>query len=276
VKENDQRFSEEEALRLRSKSTDSIPRVGIVQVRMSSERLPGKPLLTDGKGVSLLSHVLTRVAQSTALNTRVVATSTNPVDDRLLSEVPKGFLVRRGPEHDVLQRFLGTCAEFAEALVVRVCADNPFIDPDFIDELVKAHLQDWETVDYYSYMLNDGTPAILTGIGLFAESVKLSALRRARQEALSAEDKEHVTRWLYTHPETFSCRFLPVPRFAENAGMRLTVDTPEDMECFRAIVTELEARDLKCPTAQDLVSIVRERRGLLETMAEENRHQRKV
>jgi spore coat polysaccharide biosynthesis protein SpsF len=243
---------------------------------MSSERLPGKPLLTDAKGVSLLSHVLSRVSQSTALTIRIVAMSTNPMDERLLEEIPQGFLVRRGHEHDVLQRFLDTCAEFPEALIVRICADNPFIGPNSINDLVEAHLQDWETVDYYSYLLSDGTPAILTGIGLFAETVKLSALRRAKQEALSPADREHVTRWLYTHPERFACRFLPVPPFIENVGLRLTVDTAKDMVCFRAIVAELEARHLNSPTAHDLVSIVRERTDLSKIMAEQDRQHRKV
>src|SRR5207247_2361286 len=100
--------------------------------------------------------------------------------------------------------------EYPAESVVRVCADNPFIEPVFIDRLV-ATAHEHPECDYVGYCSSDGRPAILSSVGMFAEWCTAEALRRAAREARSPMDREHVTRYLYTHPEAFSLRFVPVP-----------------------------------------------------------------
>ncbi|MFM8451649.1 MAG: cytidylyltransferase domain-containing protein [Acidimicrobiaceae bacterium] len=76
----------------------------------------------------LLSWVLSRVCNAEELDQVVLATSTSRDDDKL-AELASNFevLVVRGSQDDVLARFTQAAKESKADLVVRVCADNPFV-----------------------------------------------------------------------------------------------------------------------------------------------------
>ena len=66
-------------------------------------------------------------------------------------------------------------------------------------------------------------------IGLFAELTTLDALRRAASLTGERLYHEHVTIYLYTHPETFSVELLPLPAELEHRqDLRFTLDTSDD------------------------------------------------
>ena len=59
--------------------------LGIIQARISSERLPGK-VLEDVSGKPLLSHIIERLKRSKMIDQIVLATSTNP-EDTVLKDI---------------------------------------------------------------------------------------------------------------------------------------------------------------------------------------------
>ena len=59
-----------------------------------------------------------------------------------------------------------------------------------------------------------------------AHDAKLEALEAAGREARDAYDHEHVTPFLYHHPERFTQGELVQDR--DESALRWTVDTPED------------------------------------------------
>ena len=73
-------------------------------------------------------------------------------------------------------------------------------------------------------------------MGLFAELTTADALRRA---AAATQEKlyiEHVTIYLYTHPEAFSVRLLPLPDELEGRlDLRFTLDTMEDFTLLQEL-----------------------------------------
>src|SRR6201986_3632439 len=104
-------------------------RVGaVIQARMGSTRLPGK-VLRPIAGAPLLWHIVHRLKKSHLIEDVVVATTTNPLDDALVTFGREhNVTVVRGPEYDVLARF-ALAAEASDAdIVVRVSSDAPFID----------------------------------------------------------------------------------------------------------------------------------------------------
>src|SRR6185295_9995692 len=114
--------------------------------------------------------------------------------------VPSDVPVFVGKHSDALDRFTAALAHFNARSAVRICADNPFIDPVLIDRLVStadAH----PSCHYISYCCSDGRPAILTQLGVFAEWCHADAIRRAHREAKKMADRQHVTEYLYAHPE---------------------------------------------------------------------------
>ncbi|MEN9286346.1 MAG: spore coat polysaccharide biosynthesis protein spsF, partial [Actinomycetota bacterium] len=120
--------------------------VAVIQARLGSQRFPEKMLALLGNR-SLLEWVVTRVRRSEMLDRVVVATTQESRDDRLADECARlGVDVMRGPTDDVLARFAQAVEGDAADAVVRVCADNPFIDPACIDELVREYRR--HGVDY--------------------------------------------------------------------------------------------------------------------------------
>ncbi|HNC94755.1 MAG TPA: NTP transferase domain-containing protein, partial [Myxococcota bacterium] len=107
--------------------------VAIIQARMGSVRFPGK-MLANLHGYPVLEWVLHRVAQATEVDEVVLATTDMARDNPLVELAGRlAVPVHRGSESDVLGRFADAAAAFDAEGVVRICADNPFIDPAEID-----------------------------------------------------------------------------------------------------------------------------------------------
>ena len=110
--------------------------VAVVQARMGSTRLPGKVLRPLG-GRAVLDWVMTRLAEAERLDQIVLATSTSPADDAIAKHAEAyGYSIFRGSEHDVLARFVGAARFSGATHVIRINADNPFLEPAFVDDLV--------------------------------------------------------------------------------------------------------------------------------------------
>jgi spore coat polysaccharide biosynthesis protein SpsF len=203
--------------------------VAVVQARMTSTRLPGKVLL-DIAGRPMLHRVVQRVRRAITVDRVVVATSTDPSDDPIAGWCNDSAVgCRRGSLHDVLSRYYEAAAAEAAEVVVRVTSDCPLIDPGVVDEVISALLVRPD-IHYASNTLSPRTfPR-----GLDVEAVRFAALEDAwRTDDNSRGWREHVTPWLYHHPERYG--LLQVQAEADYSGHRWTVDTPDDLELVRRI-----------------------------------------
>jgi len=245
--------------------------VAIIQARLGSTRLKGKMARRLG-GQSMLERVVRRVTDAQLVDEVVVATGDGPEDERIVELVPPDVPVFVGSEHDVLARFAAAASAFNAKAVVRVCADNPFIDPGLIDHLVVTG-EKLPVCDYASYRSRDGRPAVLSSLGMFAEWCRAEALHRANREATTALDREHVTRYLYAHPELFQLRLTPVPKPLDREDFRLTVDYEEDWENAQAIYEALGSEEFDW---RRIAGLLDQQPGLLERMAQLNREHVKV
>lgn len=216
--------------------------LGIVQARLGSRRLKGKLSRKFGTR-SLLDWVVRRVTDCAQLDQVIVAAGDGPDDYWIRDLVPSDVPVFVGSEHDVLGRFAAALREYPADGVVRICADNPFIDPDLIDRLV-SEAADHPSCDYVSYSVRGGRPVILSPLGFFAEWCSAASLIEAARDATDPADREHVTRFLYSHPERFGVRLLPVPAQLDRDDVRLTVDIEEDWEHAEAIYEALGPEQL--------------------------------
>jgi spore coat polysaccharide biosynthesis protein SpsF len=210
--------------------------VALIQARLGSSRLPGKsalplPLEAAGDARTILGHVIGRARRAATVSKVVVATTTQPLDDELASlAVRLGAGVFRGSETDVLGRFAGALAAAGPAdAVVRLTADNPALDPAFVDAAVAHHLS---TGADYTY--TTGLP-----LGTNVEVIGAAALRRAAAEATQPDEREHVTPYLRRHPELFRLEMLPLAVPPAVAALRLTVDYPSDYALLSLLFTKL-------------------------------------
>jgi spore coat polysaccharide biosynthesis protein SpsF len=200
-------------------------RVVIIQARMGSSRLPGKVLMPLA-GRSVLERVVRRAREAAGFDEVAVATSTLTGDDPIAEAgAAWGVRVVRGDEQDVLARYALAAAETRAEAILRLTADCPLIDPEVLAAMAGRLRGD----------INLVTNARLRTFprGLDAELFTRDALEVMTAEARDPVEREHVTPFLYRHPE----RFQIVDHLAadDHSGLRLTLDTAEDYELLRLI-----------------------------------------
>ena len=180
-------------------------------------------------GQSLLEWVVRRVTDSMRLDGVIVVAADAADYDSLIRIVPADVPVFVSGKEDALGRFLHALEEYPAEAVVRVRGDNAFIDPGLIDRLITAS-ESVAECDYASFSSRDGQPAVLSPVGIFAEWFRTAALRRAAKARLSAADRDHVTRYVHSHPEKFRVHWIPAPAEIDREDVRLTIDIEEDWD----------------------------------------------
>lgn len=186
----------------------------ILQARISSSRLPGKVMYSlEGKPV--LEHILDRLSMAEQPEEIIVATSTDKTDDPIEELVwRKGIKVFRGSLKNVLSRYYDAAQRYQTAHIMRLCADNPFVDPILIDVGIEQY-----TAGDYQYFTCENVP-----LGLGYWIMPFSELEKAHQNASTPEELEHVvpytektaqSRGKYIYREDYSLYYL-------------TMDTPKD------------------------------------------------
>lgn len=198
----------------------------IVQARMGSTRLPGK-VLREALGKPMLGYLLESLAHS-ALGAIVVVTSDQDADDgiaRLAGNM--GIPCVRGSESDVASRFEAAILRFGFSSFVRVCGDSPLMDQG----LVRRGM---DTFAEGGFDLVTNTHPRSYPKGQSVEVVDSAAFLSALPRFTDAEDKEHVTRYFYRHPERY--RIGAFASGGDWGGVQLSVDTPEDFRRFESLV----------------------------------------
>jgi len=205
-----------------------------LQARMSSQRFPGK-VLAPLKGQPIIKRVLERVTRVFPLRQVVVLTSVEASDDPLACYARSlGVAVYRGELDNVAARFQGCLRVCPCSWFVRLCADSPLLDATVL-EAVAAHCKR-EDLDLVTNVFPRTFPK-----GHSVEMVKADTFAALEVQALSAEEREHVTAVFYHHPERF--RILNVTSSdLRRAALSYVVDTVDD---WRRLETTWESADLQ-------------------------------
>ena len=217
--------------------------IAIVEARLESERLRARLVRKLGTR-SLLEFVVRRVTDCARLSDVVVVVG-DDIDGNLARDLvpPDVEVFTNSDAPDGLGRFCDVLDHYQPDGVVRVCAENPFIDPVLIDQLVIS-AGEGPGCDYVGFRCRDGRPAASTSLGLFAEWCRPAALRVAQQRATATADRNQVTRYLYSNPEEFDVRLLPAPAGLDRDDLRLTIESEEDWEHAQVIFEALGPEEL--------------------------------
>jgi spore coat polysaccharide biosynthesis protein SpsF len=232
----------------------------IIEARMTSTRLPGKVLLPV-LGRPLLDHLIERLRRAGTLDQIIVATTTNATDDpveALTRDLGCGCF--RGSEGDVLDRVLSAAHRFGVDLIAEITGDCPLMDPAIVDTLVGTFRLN--RYDYVSNVIERTYPR-----GMDAQVFPTEVLDAVARLTDDPVDHEHVSLYIYNHPERFSLHNVGSGLPSRYHDLRLTVDTKEDFQLIRTIFEELypEKPDF---SLRDILDLFDRRPGL----AEINRH----
>lgn len=202
----------------------------------------------------MLQRVFIRTSRSAIVNETIFATTIDASDDPVaeycdFSRIP----FTRGSQFDVLDRYYQTAGQAKADVVVRITADCPVIDPNLIDNVVNALLE-----DEHDFVCNRLPPPYhrTYPIGLDIEACTIKVLEQAWKEAKEPQHREHAMPYLYEGVElTRQSRTLETgisPRgfriallhhTTDFGNYRWTVDTPEDLEFMRQVYAHFNGHD---------------------------------
>lgn len=235
----------------------------IIQARVGSTRLPKKMIKPFYHDKGVLELLLCRLNESFPKIKLVVATTTNILDDQI-EEICKQQSVKffRGSETNVLQRFIDVADKFSIQKIIRVCADNPFLNIPALTHLVQESTR--SHADYLSFITSDEKPSILTHYGFWAEMVTLASLKKVADSTKDKVYLEHVTNFIYTNPNIFDLEFIPItPDVERYRDIRMTLDTQEDFNLLQEIYSKIPQKNIEIV---DLLAFISENKQWLDSM----------
>lgn len=202
--------------------------VAVIQARIGSSRLPNK-VMKEVDGKPLIGYLIERLSLAKHIDKIVLATSTNQENDGLAKYVESlGIDVFRGDENDVLSRFQQVAKRYNATDIVRITGDSPLLDPEICDDLITYYLENKLDYAFLSERFCEGVDC---------EVVSSSALLKLEDYALKPSHHEHVTLYIYQHPELFNFSFLE--NGSDDAKYRFTVDNKEDLFVVTHILQDM-------------------------------------
>ena len=226
---------------------------------MTSTRLPGKVLL-DAAGKPMLERMVERVRCVPSLDGIIIATTTNACDDPIVELAERlGVGAFRGSEGDVMSRVLGAAQAHGVDIIVELTGDCPVIDPMLIERVIQAYHE--SGADYCANILTRSYP-IGMDTQVFGTHILADAFRRTDDPS----DREHVSLFIYRHPELYSLHNVLSDDRHRLPDLRLTLDTPEDLPLLRGVFEGLLPQNPDF-NLDDILNLLQERPELREANA---------
>lgn len=219
----------------------------LITARLKSTRLPMK-VVKPIHGKPMIVHMLDRLKHANEPEDIIICTSTVAQDDPL-EEIAEqeGVLCYRGDPEDVLLRLANAAETFSVETIINCTADNPFVDPVYIDKLYHCHIE-----QNHEFTKIEGLPW-----GVFSYAISYDAIRKA----CDIKDETDTEVWHGYFMDTGYFKWGALEVVDEKVfwpDLRLTVDTPEDFEMVTRVFDELNDSDGVFPL-EDIVQLCRDK-----------------
>lgn len=243
--------------------------IGVIPSRMTSTRLPGKPLVPIA-GKPMIQRVVERVIQAQTLDAVLVAAD----DQRILDCVDELGLsnvraVLTDPDHPSgTDRIAEAIGDESCDVVINIQGDEPLIEPELIDRLATVMLEaDWDMATAATPIQTDedlNDPGVVKAVfgrdgqALYFSRALIPSIRDAGTDASGAHFR-HLGIYAYTRDYLLKlvaeppCRLEQLEKLEQlralYIGCRMHVmqvkdigigvDTPEDVKKVEQILKEL-------------------------------------
>jgi 3-deoxy-manno-octulosonate cytidylyltransferase (CMP-KDO synthetase) len=246
--------------------------VAVIPARFQSSRFPGKPL-ADIAGKPMIEHVYRRAAATPGIDAVVVATD----DERIASAVESfGGVVRmtRATHRTGTDRVAEVARDLDCEIVVNVQGDLPMIEPDMIAQVIRPFRDDGVQMSTLRQRITDpsdySNPNVVkvvadrAGDALYFSRSPVPFLRTREPAGLTQPVYKHIGLYAYRRAFLFTLAGLAQTalevqesleqlrvlehgfriRTVETQYESIEVDTPEDVERVRRLVTATHASPL--------------------------------
>ena len=210
-------------------------KVLVIQARMGSKRFPGK-MMASFAGLTIIDWVLGRAKRAKKVDEFVLAIPES-TENNVLAEKGQhyGYTIIRGAEEDVLSRFAKAALLTNADIIIRVCADNPFICPNEIDRLIKFFLK--KRPDYsfnHINMMNNNYPD-----GLGAEIFTRLVLEDLNVSCSNNYHREHVTSYIWDNLYKYIVLTFNAPKNIAFPNIKLDIDFEEDLSYLEQVISKV-------------------------------------
>jgi spore coat polysaccharide biosynthesis protein SpsF len=220
--------------------------IATIQARLSSRRLPGKVLL-ESAGRPMLAFLVERLKLCPSLDGLIIATSLEAEDAAIADfALAHGIACHRGSLDHVAERLMQAGQLMQADAIVRISADSPLLPPEAVEQAIAL----FKSGD--CDLVSNTFPVRSFPKGFSVEVVRLSKLAEAVPQMLLAEDREHVTRFFYSEPARH--RIASFRHHEDCSAMNLSVDTPDDLAHFRAMLVAMD-RPAAAYTLDEIISL---------------------
>ena len=224
----------------------------IIQARLNSSRL-NKKILLKIENKNLLEHLFSRLSYSTHIDKKIIATTINKIDDEIENFAKlQNITFFRGNPLDVLDRYYRCAKFFNLETIVRISGDAPLIDPSIVDKTIEYYKKN--NFDYVSNFFNRSYP-----IGTEIEIFSFKTLEKCWMNAKKSSEKEHVTPFIYNHPELFKIGHIEYKKNISH--LHWTVDQIEDFKFIELIFKKIKKRPI---LMDDILELLENEPELLE------------
>ncbi len=222
----------------------------LIQARTTSERLPNKVLLSleDNNNVSrtVIEWIYERLKLSFFPKIYYIIPHDDDTLKRFLNEKEIPYLT--GSLNNVRNRFIKSAEILNINYIVRVTADNPFVEPLLVEPTLMHLIKN--NLDLFSF--------INLPIGVSIEAFTYNALIQGEKQFNDSKYQEHVSLHIKKHPEVFRFEhkdYYPFKIYLSNKMNflsnqknefniqplpRLTMDELDDYEVFKNVYKKLK------------------------------------
>jgi len=165
----------------------------LIQARMGSTRLPGKVLLSFGSN-TVIGYLLNQLISAGFDRKQIcVVTSINDVD-KILIDYLDNICINNfaGSESNVLSRYQKASQKFEKSIIVRLTADNPFINPSLIKCCIDSHIKSCAKVTSTRTIDTNGNIVRFLPKGSSVDIFQKEALLEIDSDECNDFDREHV------------------------------------------------------------------------------------
>lgn len=194
--------------------------VGIVQARQTSKRFKNK-IFYEINGFKIIDWIIIRTKKAKLLDKIIFAIPKNKFNRNLKKYLlEKKLNIFEGSENDVLSRFTNIIKKEKPHTVVRICADNPFICPNEIDNLIKFYKK-----NNCDYAFNHIPKENLYPDGIGAEVANANKILQYSKLKLNKNLREHIFSYINQNPNKYKIKtFDPIDKNLHRPHLKLDID----------------------------------------------------
>ena len=213
---------------------------------MGSSRLPGK-VMRPICGQPMLQRIVALTQGSSLIDKVVIATTCEP-EDEILVDWSKvwGCAGLKGPTHDILGRLCAVVKKYQPDYLVSLTGDNPFIDGKFLDKVIELTLEGGHPYSATTHMQHADNWCVSREFptGISVQVISSQLLLESERKITCAKKRAGGLHGIYNNPAVDNklaiSLFYPFSELGDVSGLRMTVDTIEDLEVANIVHREME------------------------------------